>query len=81
MPGVFCSTYSFHSEHQLSVLSQKNPDGQALTSFGKLDASKVPYFAIPESFYESQKSQIKPNSLGAIVYNVQMIYGIFGDTK
>jgi len=58
-----------------------NPDGQPLTSFGQLDASKVPFFVIPEKFYRSHKKHIKPNSLGAMICNGKMVYGIFGDTN
>jgi len=70
---VDCDGVGFRCAH--------NPDGQPQTSFGQLDASKVPFIVIPESFYNSHKSVIKPNSLGAIICNGKMVYGIFGDTN
>jgi len=60
---------------------QGNHDGQPQTSFGRLDANKVPFFVIPQSLFSKHRSQIKPNSLGAIICNGKMFYGIFGDTN
>jgi len=56
-----------------------NPDGQSATSFGDLDASKVPFYVIPLKFHQDQADKIKANALGAIVCNGKMFYGIFGD--
>ncbi|KAJ7741764.1 fungal chitosanase of glycosyl hydrolase group 75-domain-containing protein [Mycena maculata] len=56
-----------------------NPDGQSLTSFGALDASKVPYFVIPETFTEQNQNILMPNALGAIICDGKMYYGIYGD--
>jgi chitosanase len=60
---------------------QNNPDGQPDTSFGNLDAGKVPFYVLPLSFHNAQSSVIKPNALGAIVCNGKMFYGIFGDEE
>ncbi|KAJ7262894.1 fungal chitosanase of glycosyl hydrolase group 75-domain-containing protein [Mycena rebaudengoi] len=54
---------------------------QSLTSFGALDASKVPYFVLPQEFADKQKGALKPNALGAIICNGKMFYAIFGDTN
>ena len=49
------------------IYFQNNPDGQPATSFGDLDASKVPFYVIPLRFYQQQSSKIKPNALGVII--------------
>jgi len=49
------------------------------TSFGALDATKVPYYVLPEKFTDQQKDNIKANALGAIICNGKMFYGIYGD--
>ncbi|KAJ7171127.1 fungal chitosanase of glycosyl hydrolase group 75-domain-containing protein [Mycena filopes] len=56
-----------------------NRDGQSATSFGALDATKVPYFVLPERFTKQYKSILMDNALGAIICNGQMFYGIYGD--
>ncbi|KAJ7035204.1 fungal chitosanase of glycosyl hydrolase group 75-domain-containing protein [Mycena alexandri] len=56
-----------------------NRDGQSETSFGALDATKVPYFVLPERFTQEYKSILKDNALGAIICNGKMFYGIYGD--
>ncbi|KAJ7621017.1 fungal chitosanase of glycosyl hydrolase group 75-domain-containing protein [Roridomyces roridus] len=56
-----------------------NRDGQSMTSFGALDATKVPYFVLPDRFTQQNKDILKPNALGAIICNGQMFYGIYGD--
>jgi chitosanase len=60
---------------------QHNPDGQPQTSFGALDARKVPFYVIPLRFARAQSSKIKPNALGAIICNGKLFYGIFGDEE
>ncbi|KAJ7649248.1 fungal chitosanase of glycosyl hydrolase group 75-domain-containing protein [Mycena rosella] len=56
-----------------------NRDGQTETSFGALDATKVPYFVLPERFTQQNKAILKDNALGAIICNGKMFYGIYGD--
>ncbi|KAJ7080638.1 fungal chitosanase of glycosyl hydrolase group 75-domain-containing protein [Mycena belliarum] len=56
-------------------------DGQKETSFGALDASKVPWYVIPQSFADKQGNSLKPNALGAIICNGKMFYAIFGDSN
>ncbi|KAF7303644.1 Endo-chitosanase [Mycena indigotica] len=56
-----------------------NRDGQSETSFGALDATKVPYFVLPERFTKDYKSLLMHNALGAIICNGKMFYGIYGD--
>ncbi|KAJ7434537.1 fungal chitosanase of glycosyl hydrolase group 75-domain-containing protein [Mycena galericulata] len=56
-----------------------NRDGQTETSFGALDATKVPYFVLPERFTEQNKGILKDNALGAIICDGKMFYGIYGD--
>lgn len=58
---------------------QGNSGGDRKTSFGQLDASKVPYFVLPLTFTE--KYSIVPNAIGAIICDGKMIYGIYGDQK
>ncbi|THU98237.1 hypothetical protein K435DRAFT_753198 [Dendrothele bispora CBS 962.96] len=59
-----------------------NPDGQSQTSYGALNAEKVPFYVIPESFLGKKDGGfIKPNSLGAIICNGKMFYAIMGDTN
>ncbi|KAA1477017.1 Chitosanase-domain-containing protein [Dentipellis sp. KUC8613] len=55
-----------------------NPDGQSETSFGALNAAQVPFYVLPLKFTDAHKD-IKPNSLGAIVCNKKIVYGIYGD--
>ncbi|KAK0227562.1 fungal chitosanase of glycosyl hydrolase group 75-domain-containing protein [Armillaria fumosa] len=57
-----------------------NPDGQSETSFGALDAASVPWYVIPQSFWDAHQD-IRPNALGAIICDGKMFYGIFGDTN
>ncbi|KAG7439919.1 uncharacterized protein BT62DRAFT_938503 [Guyanagaster necrorhizus] len=57
-----------------------NPDGQPETSFGALDASSVPWYVIPQTFWDAHQD-IKPNALGAVICDGKMFYGIFGDTN
>ncbi|KAJ6555143.1 fungal chitosanase of glycosyl hydrolase group 75-domain-containing protein [Mycena vulgaris] len=52
--------------------------GEKTTSWGHLDATKVPYFVIPDQF---TSPHLKPNSLGAIICDGKMFYAIFGDTN
>ncbi|KAJ7080603.1 fungal chitosanase of glycosyl hydrolase group 75-domain-containing protein [Mycena belliarum] len=56
-----------------------NRDGQTETSFGALDATRVPYFVLPERFTVQYKSILKGNALGAIICDGKMLYGIYGD--
>jgi len=49
------------------------------TSFGAMDATKVPYYVLPEKFTDQQKDFIKPNALGAIICDGKMFYGIYAD--
>ncbi|KAJ7062122.1 fungal chitosanase of glycosyl hydrolase group 75-domain-containing protein [Mycena amicta] len=56
-----------------------NRDGQSETSFGALDATKVPYFVLPERFTKDYKNMLMDNALGAIICNDKMFYGIYGD--
>ncbi|KAF7368777.1 Endo-chitosanase [Mycena venus] len=56
-----------------------NRDGQTATSFGALDATRVPYFVLPEKFTIQYKSILKDNALGAIICGNKMYYGIYGD--
>ncbi|KAF7324972.1 Endo-chitosanase [Mycena kentingensis (nom. inval.)] len=56
-----------------------NRDGQSQTSFGALDATRVPYFVLPERFTKEYKSMVMDNALGAIICNGKMFYGIYGD--
>ncbi|KAJ7250709.1 fungal chitosanase of glycosyl hydrolase group 75-domain-containing protein [Mycena rebaudengoi] len=56
-----------------------NNDGQTVTSFGALDATKVPYFVLPEKFTTQNKDILKDNALGAIICDGKMFYGIYGD--
>ncbi|KAJ6592441.1 fungal chitosanase of glycosyl hydrolase group 75-domain-containing protein [Mycena capillaripes] len=58
-----------------------DPSGQSQTSFGHLDAAQVPYFVLPADFVAAHADAIQPNSVGAIICNGQMVYGIFGDTN
>ncbi|KAJ6629350.1 fungal chitosanase of glycosyl hydrolase group 75-domain-containing protein [Mycena sp. CBHHK59/15] len=62
-----------------SASCKGNTDGQTLTSFGALDATKVPYFVLPEKFTLENKSILKDNALGAIICGGKMFYGIYGD--
>ncbi|KAJ6629352.1 fungal chitosanase of glycosyl hydrolase group 75-domain-containing protein [Mycena sp. CBHHK59/15] len=55
-----------------------NTSGQPTTANGALDATKVPYFVIPDQF---RSSQLKSNCLGAIICDGNMFYAIFGDTN
>ncbi|KAK0229333.1 fungal chitosanase of glycosyl hydrolase group 75-domain-containing protein [Armillaria nabsnona] len=57
-----------------------NPDGQSETSFGALDAASVPWYVIPQTFWDAHQD-IKPNALGAVICDGKMFYGIFGDTN
>ncbi|KAK0445348.1 fungal chitosanase of glycosyl hydrolase group 75-domain-containing protein [Desarmillaria tabescens] len=57
-----------------------NPDGQPETSFGALDATSVPWYVIPQTFWDAHQD-IKPNALGAVICDGKMFYGIFGDTN
>ncbi|KAA1477018.1 Chitosanase-domain-containing protein [Dentipellis sp. KUC8613] len=60
-------------------LADMNVDsGNASTSFGHLDTTKVPYYVLPTKFTDAHPD-VKPNSLGAVVCNGQMFYGIFGN--
>ncbi|KAJ7474693.1 fungal chitosanase of glycosyl hydrolase group 75-domain-containing protein [Mycena latifolia] len=56
-----------------------NRDGQTETSFGALDATRVPYFVLPERFTLEHKAILKDNALGAIICDGKMFYGIYGD--
>ncbi|KAJ7659546.1 fungal chitosanase of glycosyl hydrolase group 75-domain-containing protein [Mycena polygramma] len=58
-----------------------DPTGQPQTSFGHLDAAQVPYFVLPADFLAAHEDTIKPNALGAIICDKQVVYGIFGDTN
>ncbi|KAJ6555173.1 fungal chitosanase of glycosyl hydrolase group 75-domain-containing protein [Mycena vulgaris] len=58
-----------------------NSDVQTETTFGALDASKVPWFVLPQRFADEQKKLLKPNALGAIICDGKIIYAIFGDTN
>jgi len=49
--------------------------GQKETSFGKLDAYKVPWYVLPLKFTDEQK-QIKPNALGAIICDGKMFSSV-----
>jgi len=60
---------------------QGNQDGQPYTSFGRLNASQVPFYVIPAEFHQQEKKNIKPNALGAIICNHTMFFGIFGDEE
>ncbi|KAK0471272.1 fungal chitosanase of glycosyl hydrolase group 75-domain-containing protein [Armillaria novae-zelandiae] len=57
-----------------------NPDGQSETSFGALDAASVPWYVIPQTFWDAHQD-IRPNALGAVICDGKMFYGIFGDTN
>ncbi|KAF7354007.1 Endo-chitosanase [Mycena venus] len=49
-----------------------------------LDASKVPWYVIPEKFAYDKNHEghyIKPNAPGAIICDGKMFYAIFGDSK
>ncbi|KAJ7202067.1 fungal chitosanase of glycosyl hydrolase group 75-domain-containing protein [Mycena pura] len=56
-----------------------NTDGQPDTSFGALDATRVPYFVLPERFTKDNKDILMDNALGAIICDGKMFYGIYGD--
>ncbi|EJD41398.1 hypothetical protein AURDEDRAFT_186562 [Auricularia subglabra TFB-10046 SS5] len=56
-----------------------NPDGQAQTSFGAMDATQAPWYVIPEEFY--QQGYLQPNALGAVICNGRMFYGVFADSN
>ncbi|KAJ7660104.1 fungal chitosanase of glycosyl hydrolase group 75-domain-containing protein [Mycena polygramma] len=58
-----------------------NPDGQSATSFGHLDASKVPFFVLPLPFTQAKEVVpiLKANALGAVICDGKMFYGIYGD--
>ncbi|KAJ6457000.1 fungal chitosanase of glycosyl hydrolase group 75-domain-containing protein [Mycena vitilis] len=60
---------------------QGNSDGQSATSFGHLDASKVPFFVLPLRFTQAKDVVpiLKPNALGAVICDGKMFYGIYGD--
>ncbi|KAI3608025.1 extracellular chitosanase [Moniliophthora roreri] len=58
-----------------------NSGGDRDTSFGHLDASKVPYYVIPARFYSQYYPKVLPNALGAIICNGKIFYGIMGDTN
>jgi len=60
---------------------QGNPDGQPLTSFGALDATKVPYFVLPMNFTAANADIVQPNAVGAVICGGKMFYGIYGDQK
>jgi chitosanase len=73
---------SFASDRRLIFIgSQGNRDGQTETSFGALDATKVPYFVLPEKFTQQNKAILKDNALGAIICDGKMFYGIYGDQE
>ncbi|KAJ6494061.1 fungal chitosanase of glycosyl hydrolase group 75-domain-containing protein [Mycena vitilis] len=67
------------SKFLLTTFGQGNRDGQKATSFGALDATKVPYFVLPERFTLQYKPILKDNALGAIICGGKMFYGIYGD--
>ncbi|KAJ7723678.1 fungal chitosanase [Mycena metata] len=56
-----------------------NSVGDNQTSFGALDARKVPWFVLPETFQKQEKNAVKDNALGAIICDGKMFYAIFGD--
>ncbi|KAJ7143732.1 hypothetical protein C8R44DRAFT_601367 [Mycena epipterygia] len=60
------------------AVSRGNTSGEPTTAWGKLDATKVPYFVVPDQF---SSPHLKPKSLGAIICDGKMFYAIFGDTK
>ncbi|CAK5274350.1 unnamed protein product [Mycena citricolor] len=82
LPGV--SAFHFMADMDIDCDGPKanckgNRDGQSETSFGALDATKVPYFVLPERFTRENKDILKNNALGAIICNGKMFYGIYGD--
>ncbi|KAJ7171129.1 fungal chitosanase of glycosyl hydrolase group 75-domain-containing protein [Mycena filopes] len=60
-----------------------NSGGDPETRFGALDASSVPWYVLPEKFFEPQNKAkaLKGNDLGAIICNGKMFYAIFGDSN
>ncbi|KAF5361125.1 hypothetical protein D9758_009073 [Tetrapyrgos nigripes] len=55
---------------------------QSATAFGDLNAMKVPFYVIPETFLGKEDSGfVEPNSLGAIICGGKMFYAIMGDTN
>ncbi|KAJ7035199.1 fungal chitosanase of glycosyl hydrolase group 75-domain-containing protein [Mycena alexandri] len=56
-----------------------NSGGDSETSFGALDARKVPWFVLPETLQKQEKDAVKDNALGAIICDGKMFYAIFGD--
>ncbi|KAJ7148778.1 fungal chitosanase of glycosyl hydrolase group 75-domain-containing protein [Mycena crocata] len=82
LPGV--SAFHFIADMDTDCDGPKsnckgNRDGQTETSFGALDATKVPYFVLPEKFTVANKAILKDNALGAIICGGKMFYGIYGD--
>ncbi|KAJ6555141.1 fungal chitosanase of glycosyl hydrolase group 75-domain-containing protein [Mycena vulgaris] len=82
LPGV--SAFHFIADMDTDCDGPKsnckgNRDGQTATSFGALDATKVPYFVLPEKFTQQNKAILKDNALGAIICDGKMFYGIYGD--
>ncbi|KAJ7806620.1 fungal chitosanase of glycosyl hydrolase group 75-domain-containing protein [Mycena leptocephala] len=76
------SAFYFFADMDVDCDGVDDPSGQPQTSFGHLDATQVPYFVLPASFFESVGPNIiQPNAVGAILCNGQMLYGIFGDTN
>jgi chitosanase len=43
-----------------------------------LDATRVPWIVIPDSFFQEKK--VPQNALSAVVCNGKLFYGIMGDT-
>jgi len=60
---------------------QGNEDGQPDTSFGRLNATQVPWIVIPLEFHQKERKNIKPNALGAVVCDGRMFFNIFADEK
>ncbi|TFY70230.1 hypothetical protein EVG20_g2778 [Dentipellis fragilis] len=73
----FTGVSAYHFLADMNVDSG-NTGKQASTSFGHLDTTMVPYYVLPTKFTDAHPD-VKPNSLGAVVCNGQMFYGVFGD--
>ncbi|KAJ7148812.1 fungal chitosanase of glycosyl hydrolase group 75-domain-containing protein [Mycena crocata] len=64
--------------------------GDRQTSFGALDATKVPWFVLPQRFFDKSPHDesagkhapaLKENALGAVICDSKMYYAIFGDAN
>ncbi|KAJ7314336.1 fungal chitosanase of glycosyl hydrolase group 75-domain-containing protein [Mycena albidolilacea] len=83
LPGV--SAFHFFADMDVdcdgSVGCSGDGSEQSETSFGHLDASKVPFFVLPADFVAEHGDIIHPNAVGAIICGGKMVYGIFGDAN